>query len=80
ISREENDDNSTQHNNHHHPHHLHHHHGHGHNRGSKVPFNGYTSEEYLDRLEPNGNIPVDKTYNKRKSNLPSQSTLDQCWM
>lgn len=63
ISREENDD-STQHNNHHHPHHLHHHHGHGHNRGSKVPFNGYTSEEYLDRLEPNGNIPVDKTYNK----------------
>ncbi|XP_021698650.1 cyclin-dependent kinase 14 isoform X2 [Aedes aegypti] len=64
ISREENDDNSTQHNNHHHPHHLHHHHGHGHNRGSKVPFNGYTSEEYLDRLEPNGNIPVDKTYNK----------------
>ncbi|XP_065074624.1 cyclin-dependent kinase 14 [Ochlerotatus camptorhynchus] len=63
ISREENDD-STQQNNHHHPHHLHHHHGHGHNRGSKVPFNGYTSEEYLDRLEPNGNIPVDKTYSK----------------
>lgn len=63
ISREENDD-STQHNNHHHPHHLHHHHGHGHNRGNKVPFNGYTSEEYLDRLEPNGNIPVDKTYNQ----------------
>ncbi|XP_055537304.1 cyclin-dependent kinase 14 isoform X1 [Wyeomyia smithii] len=62
ISREENDD-STQHNNHHHPHH-HHHHGHGHTRGGKVPFNGYTSEEYLDRLEPNGNIPVDKTYNK----------------
>lgn len=65
ISREENDD-STQHNNHHHPHHLHHH---GHNRGSKVPFNGYTSEEYLDRLEPNGNIP-DKTYNKRKYPYP----------
>lgn len=63
ISREENDD-STQHNNLHHPHHLHHHHGHGHNRGGKGPFNGYTSEEYLDRLEPNGNIPVDKTYNK----------------
>ncbi|XP_058461612.1 cyclin-dependent kinase 14 [Malaya genurostris] len=63
ISREENDD-STQHNNHHLPHHHHHHHGHGHNRGGKVPFNGYTSEEYLDRLEPNGNIPVDKTYNK----------------
>lgn len=63
ISREENDD-STQHNNHHLPHHHHHHHGHGHTRGGKVPFNGYTSEEYLDRLEPNGNIPADKTYNK----------------
>lgn len=64
ISREDNDD-STQHNNHHLPHHHHHHHGHGHNRGGKVPFNGYTSEEYLDRLEPNGNIPADKqTYHK----------------
>lgn len=66
ISREDNDD-STQHNNHHLPHHHHHHHGHGHNRGGKVPFNGYTSEEYLDRLEPNGNIPADKqTYHKRE--------------
>uniref|UniRef100_A0A182JLS0 Uncharacterized protein n=1 Tax=Anopheles atroparvus TaxID=41427 RepID=A0A182JLS0_ANOAO len=64
ISREESDD-STQQNNHHQlPHHHHHHHGHGHNRGGKVPFNGYTSEEYLDRLEPNGNIPADKSYSK----------------
>lgn len=35
---------------------------------SKMPFNGY-SEEYLDRLEPNGNIQADnKAYTKRKSN------------
>lgn len=34
----------------------------GHNHGNKVPYNGYTSEEFLDRLEPNGNnIPSDKT-------------------
>lgn len=33
--------------------------GHGTNH---IPFNGcYTSEEYLDRLEPNGNIPSEKT-------------------
>lgn len=25
----------------------------------QLPYNGY-SEEFLDRLEPNGNIPVDK--------------------
>ena len=28
-------------------------------RGSKLPYNGY-SDEFLDRLEPNGNIPTDK--------------------
>lgn len=40
----------------------------GHNHGNKVPYNGYTSEEFLDRLEPNGNnIPSDKTsFGKRK--------------
>lgn len=38
-----------------------------HTRGSKSQYNGYNSEEYLDRLEPNGNIPADKSsYNKRK--------------
>lgn len=31
-----------------------------------MPYNGY-SEEYLDRLETNGNIPADnKSYSKRK--------------
>ncbi|KAG8268087.1 Cyclin-dependent kinase 14 [Homalodisca vitripennis] len=29
------------------------------NRVTKLPFNGY-SDEFLDRLEPNGNIPADK--------------------
>lgn len=28
-------------------------------RGAKLPYNGY-SDEFLDRLEPNGNIPADK--------------------
>lgn len=28
-------------------------------RVTKLPFNGY-SDEFLDRLEPNGNIPADK--------------------
>nr|CAD7425185.1 unnamed protein product [Timema monikensis] len=28
-------------------------------RGAKLPYNGY-SDEFLDRLEPNGNIPNDK--------------------
>lgn len=33
-----------------------------------MPFNGY-SEEYLDRLESNGNIQADnKAYTKRKLN------------
>ncbi|VEN47906.1 unnamed protein product [Callosobruchus maculatus] len=32
----------------------HHHHHHG-----KLPYNGY-SDEFLDRLEPNGNIPAGK--------------------
>lgn len=56
ISREENDEPTNN--------HLHHH-GH-HNRGNnKMPYNGY-SEEYLDRLEPNGNIAAEKSFNKRK--------------
>lgn len=57
ISREDGDDST------HHHHHHNHHRGGGahHNHGNKVPFNGYNSEEYLDRLEPNGNIPADKT-------------------
>lgn len=41
----------------------------GNSHGNKVPFNGYNSEEYLDRLEPNGNIPTNKSdlgYGKRK--------------
>lgn len=56
ISREDGEDS-----NHHHTHHHHHHRGHGNNHGNKVPFNGYNSEEYLDRLEPNGNIPANKS-------------------
>ncbi|XP_039149940.1 cyclin-dependent kinase 14 isoform X2 [Drosophila simulans] len=58
ISREDGDEST-----HHHHHHHHHRGGHGghHNHGNKVPYNGYNSEEYLDRLEPNGNIPADKT-------------------
>lgn len=56
ISREDNDDSTH----HHHHHHHHHRGGHSHNHGNKVPYNGYNSEEYLDRLEPNGNIPSDK--------------------
>jgi hypothetical protein len=28
-------------------------------RNSKLPYNGY-SDEFLDRLEPNGNIPTHK--------------------
>ena len=66
ISREDGEDSTT--NNVHH-HHHHHHRGHGNNHNSKVPFNGYNSEEYLDRLEPNGNIPANKSdlgYGKRK--------------
>lgn len=57
ISREDGDDTT------HHHHHHNHHRGGGshHNHGNKVPYNGYNSEEYLDRLEPNGNIPADKT-------------------
>ncbi|KAJ6641370.1 hypothetical protein Bhyg_06309 [Pseudolycoriella hygida] len=51
ISREDGEDSN----------HHNHHRGHGNNHNSKVPFNGYNSEEYLDRLEPNGNIPVNKS-------------------
>lgn len=61
ISREETDDNLA---------------GHGRNSsstGKSHQFNGYNSEEYLDRLEPNGNIPSDKSaYNKRKFYLFSK--------
>ena len=55
ISREDNDDT----NNHH-----------SQNRNSsKMPYNGY-SDEYLDRLETNGNIQADnKAYSKRKKDL-----------
>lgn len=68
ISREDPEDsnNHLQHNHHHH--HLHRS-GHGNNQSNKIPFNGYNSEEYLDRLEPNGNIPANKSdlgYGKRK--------------
>uniref|UniRef100_A0A1L8DKM5 cyclin-dependent kinase n=1 Tax=Nyssomyia neivai TaxID=330878 RepID=A0A1L8DKM5_9DIPT len=58
ISRE---DGEESHQHHHHHHHHHHHRGGHQNHGSKVPFNGYNSDEYLDRLEPNGNIPADKS-------------------
>ncbi|GAB0099069.1 histone-lysine N-methyltransferase Suv4-20-like [Sergentomyia squamirostris] len=58
ISREDGEEGHQ----HHHHHHHHHHHRGGHqNHGGKVPFNGYNSDEYLDRLEPNGNIPADKS-------------------
>ncbi|XP_063698670.1 cyclin-dependent kinase 14 [Culicoides brevitarsis] len=55
ISREETDDNLA---------------SHGRNSSSTgKSYNGYTSEEYLDRLEPNGNIPSDKSaYNKHWGN------------
>lgn len=46
VSKEEAEDQN------HHHHHHHHHHG-------KLPYNGY-SDEFLDRLEPNGNIPEGK--------------------
>lgn len=62
ISREDGEESNN------HNHHNHHRGGHGNNHG-KVPFNGYNSEEYLDRLEPNGNIPANKSdlgYGKRK--------------
>lgn len=63
ISREDTEDSN------HHNHHNHHRSGHGNTHGNKAPFNGYNSEEYLDRLEPNGNIPANKSdlgYGKRK--------------
>lgn len=44
-------------------------HQHRSGHSNEVPFNGYNSEEYLDRLEPNGNIPANKSdlgYGKRK--------------
>ncbi|XP_055323897.1 cyclin-dependent kinase 14 isoform X4 [Sitodiplosis mosellana] len=36
-------------------------HQHRSGHSNEVPFNGYNSEEYLDRLEPNGNIPANKS-------------------
>lgn len=63
ISREDGEDSN-------HQHQLHHHHNHrGNSHGNKVSYNGYNSEEYLDRLETNGNIPANKSdlgYGKRK--------------
>lgn len=47
-------------------------HQHRSGHSNEVPFNGYNSEEYLDRLEPNGNIPANKSdlgYGKRKWNV-----------
>lgn len=55
ISREDSEDLST--------------HRSGNNHSNKGTFNGYNSEEYLDRLEPNGNIPPNKSdlgFTKRK--------------
>ena len=37
-------------------------------KASKLPFNGY-SDEFLDRLEPNGNIPNDKDIRYGKSQI-----------
>lgn len=62
ISREDGEDS-----NHHNI--VHHRGGHANNHGNKVPYNGYNSEEFLDRLEPNGNIPANKSdlgYGKRE--------------
>lgn len=72
ISREDSEE--SHHNNHNSSHHLHHHHRSGHTNGSGVvggnkgQYNGFTSDEYLDRLEPsNGNVEKsDKRYAKRK--------------
>lgn len=75
ISREDSEE--SHHNNHNNnSHHLHHHRS-GHTNGSgggggvgtKGQFNGFTSDEYLDRLEPKGNVQnekSDKRYAKRK--------------
>lgn len=76
ISREDSEE--SHHNNHNNnSHHLHHHRS-GHTNGSgggggvgtKGQYNGFTSDEYLDRLEPKGNVQnekSDKRYAKRKS-------------
>lgn len=75
ISREDSEE--SHHNNHNNnSHHLHHHRS-GHTNGSgggggvgtKGQYNGFTSDEYLDRLEPKGNVQnekSDKRYAKRK--------------
>lgn len=43
--------------------------------GKSHQYNGYNSEEYLDRLEQNGNIPSDKSsYNKRKYEQETEKT------
>lgn len=67
ISREDGEESNHQHQLHHHHHHNHR----GNSHGNKVSYNGYNSEEYLDRLETNGNIPANKSdlgYGKRKYN------------
>lgn len=87
ISREDSEE--SHHNNHNNSHHLHHHHRSGHTNGSggnKGQYNGFTSDEYLDRLEPsNGNVQhekSDKRYAKRKF-FPTTSLLlfleSHCW-
>lgn len=40
----------------------------------QLPYNGY-SEEFLDRLEPNGNIPVDKDRRYGESQLKAASFI-----
>ncbi|KAJ9600832.1 hypothetical protein L9F63_001044, partial [Diploptera punctata] len=47
-------------------------------RASKLPYNGY-SDEFLDRLEPNGNIPTDKDlrYARYQSINSNQNVLRQ---
>lgn len=67
ISRDDSEESHQNNNNNHHHHHHHHRGGSGQN--NKAQFNGYTSDEYLDRLEQNGNISNDKSdvrYGKRK--------------
>lgn len=61
-------------------------HQHRSGHSNEVPFNGYNSEEYLDRLEPNGNIPnipankSDLGYGKRKLKKKIMSLWFFFWM
>lgn len=43
-------------------------------RASKLPYNGY-SDEFLDRLEPNGNIPSDKDMRYDWDGLPDHDRV-----